>query len=139
MLGLKNFFEDHKGQQLRFWLRDFKWELTYAWQRTWRGYDDVMVFNLDSRLEKTMVALLTDFKEHNNSQFGKLTEEETNRIIDRMIYCFKRCDESVVYKDFGINYEDHNTKDMIRVMSAVKAYKQEAYDLLAKWHDHLWI
>lgn len=34
--GLNGFLEQTKGASLRYKLREFWWQLRYAWQRAWR-------------------------------------------------------------------------------------------------------
>lgn len=59
--GLNGFLERTKGASLRYKLREFWWQLRYAWQRAWRGYDFTDVFELGYNFTAKMPVLLTEF------------------------------------------------------------------------------
>ena len=96
MLGLKDFCKKVKGYSLCGKLFELRWELKYAIQRFWRGYDDVDVFALYDRFNERMIATLKDFRKSNNGLWtdgkNELTEEETNKAIEKMIRHFERAD-----------------------------------------------
>lgn len=43
---------------------DWKQEVRWAWQRVFRGYDDVFVWNLHNEHTKLMLKVLKDFRKH---------------------------------------------------------------------------
>jgi len=70
-LGLKDFFV-HSAKnkpRLRHFLKQLRWELRYAWRRTWRGYDDVDMFECFEMFRRRMIRILEDFIKHGNSLF----------------------------------------------------------------------
>lgn len=101
--GLNGFLERTKGASLRYKLREFWWQLRYAWQRAWRGYDFTDVFELGYNFTAKMPVLLTEFLKNNVGLFydaeadKQLDEEETNVVIKEMIFYFENCDEDHVY------------------------------------------
>ena len=84
-MGLKNMFKGLQGASLGYRLRHIKYELKYAWQRAWRGYDDSMVFNLDYGFVELYREILKDFKENLHGYPGTMTEEEWDDVLDEMI------------------------------------------------------
>lgn len=84
-MGLKNMFKGLQGTSLGYRLRHIRYELRYAWQRVWRGYDDSMVFNLDYGFVELYREILKDFKENLHGYPGTMTEEEWNDVLDEMI------------------------------------------------------
>ena len=134
---------------MRYKVKELYWQLRYAWQRAWRGYDDTDVFELGFNFVERMPILLRDFKENNIALFPaldnperlSLTEEETNAVLDEMIFNFENCDEDVVYERlFGSNpYDDEYDHD--RWCEASKELDRcwnEAMRLFAKWSGALW-
>ena len=112
--GLNSFLERTKGASLRYKLRELWWQLRYAWQRAWRGYDFTDVFELGYNFTAKMPVLLTEFLKNNVGLFydteadKQLDEEETNAVIKEMIFYFENCDEDHVYQRLHQNryYED---------------------------------
>ena len=81
-----------KGFRMWFRLREMIWEIRYAWQRAWRGYDSTDVFELGFNFISLMPVLLREFRSKTIALLpdpdhpGKAhTEEETQRILDEMI------------------------------------------------------
>ena len=140
-----------KGASFRYKVKELYWQLRDAWQRAWRGYDYTDVFELGFNFVERMPTLLRDFKENNVTLFPdldnpdriSLTEEETNAVLDEMIFYFENCDEDVVYERlFGVNPYDENEKyNHERWVEASKERKRcwsEAMRLFAKWSSALW-
>lgn len=148
-IGLNNIFHEMRGRGMKWIIKTLCYELRYAWQRAWRGYDDTDVFELGSNFAKRMSVLLREFKEYNDCLFpdldrndgSSLTEAHTNAIIDEMIFYFDNCDEDVVYKRlYGSEpYEDgYSHAKWKRVTDECKSCWDEAMKLLSKWAECLW-
>ena len=148
-IGLKGVLKRTKGSGLKWKIKTIYWELRYAWQRAWRGYDFTDVFELGFNFVERMPFLLRDFKKYNDALFPSLddhtrfslTEEETNAILDEMIFYFENCNEDVVYKRlFGVDpYEDKYVYE--RWKEAGQESKRcwdEAMRLFSKWAMCLW-
>lgn len=67
--GLNGFLERTKGASLRYKLRELWWQLRYAWQRAWRGYDFTDVFELGYNFTAKMPVLLAEFLKNNVGLF----------------------------------------------------------------------
>lgn len=129
-IGLKYFWKNNKGNSLRLILYNLRIELKYALQRAWRGYDEVDVFDISTRFQNRMIDILNVFLKNHHGLFwvpikseyyeklGHLdeisglrvfTEEETNIIIETMIYHLKMMDQDYVEKVlFGLNICDED-------------------------------
>ena len=70
MIGLREFKKTYKDCSLRYKAKELYWQLKYAWQRAWRGYDDVEVFELSGRFTERMLLILKDFRKNNVGLFG---------------------------------------------------------------------
>lgn len=152
-LGLKGAWKKHQGARLRFRIKEYCWDLRYAWQRAWRGYDNIDVFDLGFITLEKMPILLREFKKHNDALFYNLenntylTEEETNAIIDHMIFLFENSyDTDICYKRlFGVeshedvlaDREDWHERYKAANIERSKCY-EEALELFKKWGYQLW-
>jgi len=148
-IGLKGAWDAHKGAGLSFRIKQFCWELRYAWQRAWRGYDFTDVFELGYNFVERMPFLLREFKENNvallpaldDENRMSLTEEETDAVLDEMIFYFENCNEDHVYKRlFGVYPwdEDFNHTKYRQAYEEKERCWNEAMRLFAKWSADLW-
>lgn len=149
IIGLKGTLKHVKGYSLKWKIKTIYWQLRYAWQRAWRGYDSVDVFELGFVFTRKMVFLLKDFKKNNNALFpdldnpnrDSLTLEETNAVIDEMIFYFENCDEDFVYERlYGVDpYEDVYSREKWKaVREEYNRCWDEAMKLFSKWSMCLW-
>ena len=105
---------------------DTKRRETYKQQRIERGFDDTETWNLDYTIASFIVPRLKRFKEITNGYPGKITWEEWEEILDKMINAF----ELQVKED-----------DNIQTLEQEKAeYEiiQEGLNLFAKYYFCLW-
>ena len=96
-----------------------------------------------------MPFLLREFKKYNNALFPSLddptrfslTKEETNAILDEMIFYFENCDENFVYKRlYGVEpFEDGYVHERCKEAYAeMNRCWNEAMKLFSKWSMCLW-
>lgn len=166
-LGLKDYKIKH---ECRFIInfKDFCYELKWAFQRFWRGYDDMYLFNLDSKLDELIPEILKWLR-YNRSGSPVLTTEETchedwNNVLDEILYHFKEsneetCSEKNEFTDLmGFNFEyekldngmtqsinkddpEIRNKWLSRSIEIDKynyEHRKEAYMLIAKNIDSFW-
>lgn len=148
-IGLKGVLKRTKGSGLKWKIKTVYWELRYAWQRAWRGYDFTDVFELGFNFVERMPFLLKDFKKNNIALFPalddperfSLTEEETDAVLDELIFYFENCNEDFVYKRLhGIDpYEDeYNYEKWKAAYEEMNRCWKEAMRLFSKWSMCLW-
>lgn len=149
-IGLNGFRDKYKGCKFRYKLRQLRWEFRYAWRRAWEGFDDVDIFNLDDQFIDRMIVLLTEYNKHNISLFvdpespkGELkyfTEEETCRVVEKMIWYFENCKEEVVGERlYGENWMDlRDTKVYEAIHDEMVRCKNMAFKMLSDYFYQLW-
>lgn len=148
-IGLRALPKLLKGAGVRWKLKETYWQLRYAFQRAWYGYDSTDVFELGFNFVNRMPALLREFKKNNIALFPdldnpdrySLTEEETDVILDKMIFYFENCNEDHVYKRlFGVEFwEDEFDFEKHKAVAAeVDVCWREAMRLFSKWSMCLW-
>lgn len=146
--GLRYYFKKTAGAGFCWKIRALIFELKFAWQRAWRGYSDSDVWDICDEMTVTLPALLKEFRKCHHGLFVDeathviLTEEETDAVIDELVFYLENCDEDIVYERlFGIDpYKepDFNKARWQQVANERKRCKDEAMILLAKWLWQLW-
>lgn len=148
-IGLKYYLENNKRNSLKWKIKNLKWELRYAWRRAWYGYDDLDVFQMYYNFIERYKVVLQRYRTHNiglfnvpieyRDVFNKIhfNEEETNAIIDTMIYHLEMMDEDHVEKVlYGKNvhddesveeYVERYTLDKMKRVSSVINQNKEAF------------
>jgi hypothetical protein len=118
-----------EGASLGYKLKQFRWELIYAWQRAYRGYDYKDVCDLNINFINRLIPMLKDFKENNiaiweyedeNGNVVELSEEETNKIIDEIIYHFENSDENkLTTEKYGDDWKDVNAEQLMEMLKTL--------------------
>ena len=100
-LGLKDFFVSSIKEKfrLRHFFRELRWELRYAWQRSWIGYDDVDFFECFEMFRRRMIRVLEDFIKHGNALPCLLKSSRTLILLLRNIS--KKSKKSKIILDFS--------------------------------------
>lgn len=149
-LGLKGAWKKHRGARLRFRVKEYIWDVRYAWQRAWRGYDNSDIFELCYNFLNKMPILLSEYKKKNDTLFYDqdrkvyLTKTEMDELLDKMIFLFSNAgdNEPDYVRLFGISsYDDQSPDKFDRLNTArLEQYRcyNEAMDLMKKWGLHLW-
>lgn len=119
MIGLKGCWKRTKGCTLKYRLKELYWDIRYAWQRAWKGYDSRELFSMNDIFVDRYKEILKDFKKKNIAMFNipeeyryvfnkiHFNEEETDMIIDTMIFHLEMMDEDYVEKVlYGKNVYD---------------------------------
>ena len=144
-IGLKGSWKRTRGCRLKHRISELVWDIRYAWQRAWRGYDSPDVFNMDYCFIERYKAILKKYRDTHNCLFnipekyrdmfdGRLhfTDEETKTIIDTMIFHLEMMNEDHVEKilfgknvqDDDYDYKSRTTKDHKRISSIINQNKE---------------
>jgi hypothetical protein len=146
--GLRYYFKKTAGAGLRWKIRALFYELKYACQRAWKGYADPDTWDISNEITVTLPVLLKEYRKVHQTLFideltgQALSMEETDAIIDQLIFYLENCDEDVIYERiFGISPYDEPTVNKMRwkqVATERQRCKNEAMRLLTKWIWQLW-
>ena len=128
---LKGFFKRSEGMSFIPKLNELKYELKYAWQRAWRGYDDTDVFGFGDKIIEKITLILGDFIESSVGYPSDLTEEEWENILKEMLSYFRNADENYVDE----NYNFDNILDQYNFM---QGNLEEGMKLFTKHYYSLW-
>lgn len=147
--GLKDYLHYHQGEPLKQYFTTLYWQIRYAWQRAWRGYDDTDVFELVYNFTSRMSVLLREFKKYNGTLFcdfhhGEkidLTEEQTDTVLDEMLFYFENCEFITVYERLWGDKKLNESERINAVKAAVEEHSRcwdMAMKLFGKWSNNLW-
>lgn len=165
-LGLKDFFVSSRKEKirLRHFLREFRWELRYAWRRAWIGYDDTDMFECFEMFRRRMIRIMEDFIKHGHGLLnlpqesehynellekypkGHFDEENTKVIYRTMMFYLQMMDADYVEKIlYGNNiYDDdyeigcRSIKDHKRISSVMLQNKDAFMKLFSLFYYDLW-
>lgn len=159
-IGLKDYWKNNKKCSLKWKLKNLKWELRYAWRRVWDGYDDMDMIEMFACFIERYKAILKDFRKYHwglftvpqeyRDVFNKdfFDEEETDIIIDMMIYHLEMMDEDHVEKvlygkniyddDYEIEKGKRLIEKMQRISSVMEQNKNAFMKLFSIFFYQLW-
>ena len=158
-IGLKGAWKRTNGDRLKVRVNELIWDIRYAWQRAWRGYDNADVFSIDSHFIERYKAILKNFNKTRHCLFnipekyreqfnGRLnfTDEETSIIIDTMIYHLEMMNEDNVEKvlcgtniyDKDYNWKLRTVDDLKRIASVMNQNKEAFMKLFNDFFWDLW-
>ena len=147
--GLKDYLHYHQEESLKHFFGTLGHQRKYAWQRAWRNYDDTDLFDLFFNFTSRMPALLKEVKKNNDTLFRNLnhedeltlTVEETDAILDEMIFYFENCNLDTVYRRI---FGDKKLNECKRLNAIEDVSKENnccwdmAMMLFYKWSSNLW-
>ena len=147
-IGLRGFWKSRVGSGQRLWraVGNYFDELRYAWQRAWRGYDDVGIFNLNDRLCATLQLQLIDFyQSHHEIVDAPDVDAAVLKIIELLGYiederALKELYPNVPVEDFGLfQIPKYTHEQYIAADKMAHAKLKEAFELLGEYIEPLWI
>lgn len=130
-IGLKDYFKNKNYFKDKEY-RNLKYELKRAFQRFWRGYDDIEVFDFGFQEPKRLQIILQDFKNNNIGLWnltdaidysGTLSKTESD-ILEQMTNAVL---QSMINNAITANLED-NEDTCLRLEEVYKDDKQGYYD-----------
>ena len=126
--GLKGSWKRRAGATIKWKILMLVEDIRMAWQRAMYGYSQSDVWDLDHYMANLMKYALKSFNE--NMQFvlrdpdtdTGLSDKEAHEVIDRMITCIAVAND-----------------DELCAYTTRKQHQKEAFELLEKYWDQLWL
>ena len=149
-IGLKYFGENNKKNSLKWKIKNLRWELRYAWKRAWYGHDDMDMIEMFDCFIERYKAILKDYRKYHHGLFWVpeeyresyntdcFDEEQTDIILDMMIYHLEMMDEHHVEKVlygknmYDDNYEIWKGKEGIERMKKISSVMNQNKDAFMK-------
>ena len=141
----------------RYWLRDKLFELKQKRQRYKRKFADVDVWNINTWFLDIMPKMLMQLKDERYGYPYGMTDDEWERVLGRMIFCFTEANEDtcsmkneyedqlpgILKRDDLTSVEDQETYNKwfdraIEICEHRKKMQDEGLELFKKYFDNLW-
>lgn len=110
-------------------IKNLLYEIKYGFQRMFRGYDDREVFSLDFGFIDKYTEILQQFKENTVGYPPDISEQEWNRILDRMIFLLLEIQN--MYDEVDVDNYDVSQEIIVKD-------KDEFFHLFSKYFFNLW-
>lgn len=124
--------------RVKNWTRDTYWEIRYGFQRMFRGYDEVDVFETFAKFIDRYTKILTRLRNNHWGHPYNLTEEEWDTVIDEMIYHLKYMDEETVTEELERNVPNGWAASSKTVYEILEKHKDQFFELFSKYFFDLW-
>ena len=144
-LGLKDYKPVYKRRPLMN-LKDLLYEIKYACQRFWRGYDDTYLFDFDCKLNELIPEIIRWLRFHRHGSpilnIGSIEtcHNEWNTILDEILFHFKEANNNTSEKNDCSLADDHDAWAAREI--EIDAYREQhlhtAYEMIAKYIGWFW-
>jgi hypothetical protein len=114
-------------------IKDFRYEVKWAYQRVFRGFDDRAFWGLDSYLTEIILPVLKFLRKDGNGYPSKLTDEEWKDVLDKMIIGFQELHDEGYMEGEWETY----TWDKNRLIAHQKKVN-EGLKLFSRHFQNLW-
>ena len=138
--SLKNTWDDFIIilRKYKFKIKDFYWKIKYGFQRMFKDYDNLDIFNTFDKFIERYTKILTRLKNCHHGYPGDLTEEEWTDILNDMLYHLKYMDEITVSSELEKDVPDDWMVDAKIVYEIMEKHKEEFFKLFSKYFYSLW-
>lgn len=142
--GFKGSLKRWSGSTIKWKISMFFEEIRIAWQRAMYGYSQSDVWDLDHYIANLMKYTLKSFDEsmefvlRDPDTDTGLSDKEAHEVINRMITCIEMAnnDELCAYE---ADVDNVMLDSYITAYEVRKKYQKEAFELLSKYWDQLWL
>lgn len=114
-------------------MTDKQFKRKMAKQRVRKGYCKLDLWNIDVFIQNTLLKMLKEFREHHFGYPMGMTNDEWNKILDKMIFLLTEMDEDTCSMKI-----DGTSESYAKRTKYINKCKDEFYDLLKEYHFNLW-
>ena len=126
--------------KIKNWLRDTYWEIRYGFQRMFKGYDSVDTFETFHKFVERYTKILTEYRKKHCGipmEFEN-SEEEWDKVIDKMLYHLRYMDEETVIEELEKDVPDDWNVYSKSVYEVMEKHKDAFFKLFSKYFYDLW-
>ena len=125
-------------RRAKLWIKDIFWEIRYGFERMFKGYDSVDVFETYSKFIRRYHKILNEFKNNHYTCPWEIPEDEWNDIIDKMLYHLHYMEEKNVEEELMRDVPDGWTPSGKIVYEIMNKHKDEFFKLFSEYFFNLW-
>lgn len=119
-------------------IKDIYWKTKYGFQRMFKGYDSVDIFDISGKFIDRYYKILTEYKKNMHGYPGTMSEEEWNNIIDKMLFHLYYMDEKNIEKELYKDVPENWTLSLQTTDLITEKHKNEFFKLFAEHFYSLW-
>lgn len=113
-------------------------KLKWRYQRFIRGWADEDTWDIDWWFIKTLSPMLKKFKEDNDANPFKLSEEEWDTILDNMIYYLEGMNEEGAVNQLYGEGANLTVDDYKKISNHMATSKEKFFELFVQYFYDLW-
>lgn len=119
-------------------VKNVYWNIRYGFQRMFKGYDNVDVFDTFSKFTDRYSKILAEYRKSHIGYVGTMTLEEWNSIIDEMIFHLYYMNEENVNEELK-KYVSNNWIPTLETVSKIMdSHKDKFFKLFSEYFYSLW-
>lgn len=119
-------------------IRDTYWNIRYGFQRMFKGYDSVDIFDTFAKFIERYTKILTELKKCRCSYPCDMTEEEWDNIIDEMLYHLHYMDEENIIEELEKSIPEGWIPSWETTGKIMDEHKEKFFELFSKYFYNLW-
>lgn len=119
-------------------VKNIYWNIRYGFQRMFKGYDNVDVFDTFSKFIDRYSKILVEYRKFHVGYVGTMTLEEWNSIIDEMIFHLYYMNEKNVNKELKKCVSDNWIPTLETVSKIMDSHKNKFFKLFSEYFYSLW-
>lgn len=124
--------------RVKRWTKDTYWEIRYGFQRMFKGYDSVDIFETFAKFIERYTKILTEYRKKHVGYVWGMENEEWEAIIDEMLYHLHYMDEETVTKELEKDVPDDWSVSHKTVNHIMDKHKDAFFELFSKYFFELW-
>lgn len=119
-------------------VKNVYWNIRYGFQRMFKGYDNVDVFDTFSKFTDRYSKILAEYRKSHVGYVGTMTLEEWNSIIDEMIFHLYYMNEENVNEELKKYVSDNWIPTLETVSKIMDSHKDKFFKLFSEYFYSLW-
>lgn len=124
--------------RIRRWVKDIYRKIRYGFQRMFKGYDNVDIFETFTKFVERYTKILAEYKKTHLSHATTMTNEEWEAIIDKMLYHLHYMDEDNVEQELEKDIPDSWSASPKTISEIMNRHKDEFFKLFSENFYDLW-
>ena len=124
--------------RLKYEIKNIYWDIRYGFQRMKKGYDYLDTISAYSKFIDRYTKILKAYKENMHGHPGRMTEEEWNNIIDKMIFHLYYMDEENVDEELSKDIPESWLPTLNTTYNIMEHHKNEFFKLFSEHFYDLW-
>ena len=122
----------------KWYIREVYWEVRYGFERMFKGYDSVDIFETFAKFIERYTKILAEYRKTHVGYVGTITNEEWEAIVDEMLYHLYYMDEEHVTEELEKDVPDNWSASNKTTYEILEKHKNEFFKLFSEYFFSLW-